>query len=73
VRNDITGYLQKFPCGRWLGKGIDDDSLERLLIAEPIEQYEINDLLNMQSFSSPYNANRSSSPTFNRNDEKSKL
>jgi hypothetical protein len=70
VRNEITGYLQKFPCGRWLGKGIDDDSLERLLIAEPIEQYEINDLLNMQGFSSPYNSNRSSSPTFSRNEEK---
>lgn len=23
-----------FPCGRWLGKGIDDDSTERLLVGE---------------------------------------
>ena len=24
----------RFPCGRWLGKGVDDGALERLLIAE---------------------------------------
>ncbi|KDR10196.1 DENN domain-containing protein 5B [Zootermopsis nevadensis] len=24
----------KFPCGRWLGRGIDDDSTERLLVGE---------------------------------------
>ncbi len=40
VRNEITGHIHKFPCGRWLGKGVDDDSLERLLIAEP---FIIND------------------------------
>ena len=29
-------YLKsRFPCGKWLGKGVDDDSLERLLIVEP--------------------------------------
>jgi hypothetical protein len=32
VRNDITGHVYTFPCGRWLGKGVDDDSLERLLV-----------------------------------------
>lgn len=34
VRNDVTGHTYKFPCGRWLGKGIDDGSTERLLVAE---------------------------------------
>ncbi|KAM6320955.1 DENN domain-containing protein 5B isoform 2-T2 [Aegotheles albertisi] len=34
VRNEITGHTYKFPCGRWLGKGIDDGSLERILIGE---------------------------------------
>ncbi|XP_064490137.1 DENN domain-containing protein 5B-like isoform X2 [Ornithodoros turicata] len=34
VRNEVTGYTYKFPCGRWLGKGIDDGSTERLLVAE---------------------------------------
>ena len=26
----------RFPCGRWLGKSVDDGSLERLLVAEPV-------------------------------------
>uniref|UniRef100_A0A671MNV3 DENN domain-containing protein 5B n=1 Tax=Sinocyclocheilus anshuiensis TaxID=1608454 RepID=A0A671MNV3_9TELE len=34
VRNEITGHMYKFPCGRWLGKGVDDGSLERVLIGE---------------------------------------
>ena len=24
----------RFPCGRWIGRGVDDDSLERLLVGE---------------------------------------
>ncbi|XP_022243870.1 LOW QUALITY PROTEIN: DENN domain-containing protein 5B-like [Limulus polyphemus] len=34
VRNEITGHAYKFPCGRWLGKGVDDGSTERLLVGE---------------------------------------
>ncbi|KAG9352389.1 hypothetical protein JZ751_020802 [Albula glossodonta] len=34
VRNEITGHAYKFPCGRWLGKGVDDGSLERILVGE---------------------------------------
>ncbi|XP_071447569.1 DENN domain-containing protein 5B [Hetaerina americana] len=34
VRNEITGHSYKFPCGRWLGCGVDDDSTERLLVGE---------------------------------------
>uniref|UniRef100_A0A6I8NQC1 DENN domain containing 5A n=1 Tax=Ornithorhynchus anatinus TaxID=9258 RepID=A0A6I8NQC1_ORNAN len=34
VRNEITGHTYKFPCGRWLGKGTDDGSLERVLVGE---------------------------------------
>ncbi|XP_070266581.1 DENN domain-containing protein 5B isoform X2 [Myotis yumanensis] len=34
VRNEITGHTYRFPCGRWLGKGVDDGSLERILIGE---------------------------------------
>ncbi|XP_078537093.1 DENN domain-containing protein 5A isoform X1 [Lissotriton helveticus] len=34
VRNEITGHTYKFPCGRWLGKGMDDGSLERILVGE---------------------------------------
>jgi DENN domain-containing protein 5 len=32
IRNEITGHAFKFPCNRWLGRGIDDGSMERLLI-----------------------------------------
>ncbi|KAF3688946.1 DENN domain-containing protein 5B Rab6IP1-like protein [Channa argus] len=34
VYNEVTGHTYKFPCGRWLGKGIGDDSLERVLIGQ---------------------------------------
>ncbi|XP_076058045.1 DENN domain containing pinstripe isoform X2 [Oratosquilla oratoria] len=34
VRNEVTGHTWKFPCGRWLGRGIDDGSLERILVGE---------------------------------------
>lgn len=32
----LTGHCLtfRFPCGRWLGKGIDDGSLERVLVGE---------------------------------------
>lgn len=33
IRNEISGHTYKFPCGRWLGRDIDDGSTERLLIA----------------------------------------
>lgn len=26
----------RFPCSRWFGRGVDDGSLERLLVAEPL-------------------------------------
>ena len=71
VRNEITGHIHKFPCGRWLGKGVDDDSLERLLIAESITYTETQDLPSIHLLS-PYNSNiRSNSPSIIRTDEKS--
>ncbi|RNA43383.1 DENN domain-containing [Brachionus plicatilis] len=68
VRNEITGHIDRFPCGRWLGKGVDDDSLERLLIAEPLDFNETYDLTNLKVLS-PFNP-RSRSPTVIRSDEK---
>ncbi|XP_073477962.1 DENN domain-containing protein 5B isoform X3 [Aquarana catesbeiana] len=44
VRNEITGHTYKFPCGRWLGKGVDDGSLERILIGELITPVSDDDL-----------------------------
>ncbi|XP_063223946.1 DENN domain-containing protein 5B isoform X2 [Bacillus rossius redtenbacheri] len=39
VRNEVTGHTYKFPCGRWLGRGIDDDSTERLLVGELVARH----------------------------------
>ncbi|XP_065582616.1 DENN domain-containing protein 5B-like isoform X2 [Artemia franciscana] len=39
ARNELTGHTYRFQCGRWLGVGVDDDSLERLLVAERIDSY----------------------------------
>ncbi|XP_077371809.1 DENN domain-containing protein 5B-like isoform X2 [Festucalex cinctus] len=36
VYNEITGHTYKFPCGRWLGKGVGDGSLERVLIGQMV-------------------------------------
>nr|XP_056702124.1 DENN domain-containing protein 5B isoform X3 [Euleptes europaea] len=44
VRNEITGHTYKFPCGRWLGKGVDDGSLERILIGELVSSASDEDL-----------------------------
>ncbi|XP_029139906.1 DENN domain-containing protein 5B isoform X1 [Protobothrops mucrosquamatus] len=44
VRNEITGHTYKFPCGRWLGKGVDDGSLERILIGELLRSSSEEDL-----------------------------
>ncbi|KAG7276674.1 hypothetical protein CRUP_032023 [Coryphaenoides rupestris] len=43
VRNEITGHTYKFPCGRWLGKGVDDGSLERILVGELVTSSAEND------------------------------
>ncbi|OQV17834.1 DENN domain-containing protein 5A [Hypsibius exemplaris] len=34
VRNEVTGHLSRFVCGRWLGRSVDDGSIERLLVVE---------------------------------------
>ncbi|XP_049778730.1 DENN domain-containing protein 5B [Schistocerca cancellata] len=39
VRNEIAGHTYKFPCGRWLGRGIDDGSTERLLVGELVPRH----------------------------------
>ena len=46
----------RFPCGRWLGKGVDDDSLERVLfVDDSMETSEFNENLPNSSsdFGSP--------------------
>lgn len=52
VRNEITGQCYRFNCCRWFGKGVDDGSLERLLVAEKLPQVRnfIENLLLIISF-----------------------
>ncbi|XP_018572817.1 DENN domain-containing protein 5B isoform X2 [Anoplophora glabripennis] len=40
IRNEITGHTYKFSCGRWLGRGVDDGSTERLLVGTLISKKE---------------------------------
>uniref|UniRef100_A0A914XD19 DENN domain-containing protein 5A n=1 Tax=Plectus sambesii TaxID=2011161 RepID=A0A914XD19_9BILA len=44
VRNEITGQTYRFSCGRWFGRGVDDGSLERLLVAEVLSSSEVERL-----------------------------
>nr|XP_050861687.1 DENN domain-containing protein 5B isoform X2 [Vespula vulgaris] len=52
VRNEVTGHTFKFPCGRWLGRGIDDGSTERLLVGALVPRSIDNEEL-VESCSTP--------------------
>ncbi|XP_020280148.1 DENN domain-containing protein 5B isoform X2 [Pseudomyrmex gracilis] len=52
VRNEVTGHMFKFPCGRWLGRGIDDGSTERLLVGALVPRSIDSEEL-MESCSTP--------------------
>lgn len=43
VRNETTGHIYKFSCGRWLGKGVDDGSTERILVGELVSTDGLSD------------------------------
>ncbi|XP_067950634.1 DENN domain-containing protein 5B-like isoform X2 [Watersipora subatra] len=53
VRNETTGLITRFPCGRWLGRGVDDDSTERILVGETITYSQIIDTQSDTSQSFP--------------------
>ncbi|KAF6775461.1 hypothetical protein AHF37_11645, partial [Paragonimus kellicotti] len=36
IYSSVTNHLYLFPCSHWLGRGIEDDALERILIGEKI-------------------------------------
>uniref|UniRef100_A0A8R1TK21 DENN domain-containing protein 5A n=1 Tax=Onchocerca volvulus TaxID=6282 RepID=A0A8R1TK21_ONCVO len=80
VRNEITGQSYRFNCGRWFGKGIDDDSLERLLVAEKEPQTGLNEVIEECSSERIIKTNsksrtppRSRSPSINRSDTSSRV
>ncbi|XP_025830821.1 DENN domain-containing protein 5B [Agrilus planipennis] len=63
VRNGITGHTYKFPCGRWLGKGVDDGSIERLLVGQIIhEQEEVDEPEQSKSRTSSLTRSKSPAP-----------
>merc|ERR1719348_1020726 len=37
VKNEFTGHCYRFCCGRWLGKSIDDGSIERYLVGSMVQ------------------------------------
>ncbi|RXM93743.1 DENN domain-containing protein 5A [Acipenser ruthenus] len=41
--SEISLCVFRFPCGRWLGKGVDDGSLERILVGELVTPSSEND------------------------------
>ncbi|KAJ1528747.1 hypothetical protein ONE63_007135 [Megalurothrips usitatus] len=69
VRNEMTGHTYKFPCGRWLGRGIDDGSTERLLIGELVPNSDPRSEL-AETCSTPPRCRSPSLPRDNRKDNK---
>lgn len=49
---------QRFECGRWFGKGVEDGAIERLLIAESIQAQKIADLVQKSDVSRGYSIGR---------------
>ncbi|GLH07324.1 DENN domain-containing protein 5B [Gryllus bimaculatus] len=68
VRNEVSGHTYKFPCGRWLGRGIDDGSTERLLVGELVPHHVDNEELIESCRTSP----RCRSPNVQRRSSENK-
>lgn len=51
-------FVARFDCGHWFGKSIEDGSIERLLIAEPISPKTIPDLIQKNEASRGYSIGR---------------
>ncbi|XP_064629809.1 DENN domain-containing protein 5B-like isoform X3 [Lineus longissimus] len=66
MRNEVTNHTYRFPCGRWLGKGIDDGSSERLLVAEQVPPMANYDTEPEWTGSLPRSMMRTRSPSASR-------
>ena len=64
IRNLVTDTVWKFPCGRWLAKGEDDRSIERLLVGEIEDRNLVNRI------SKELTPPRSESPKPSRKDDR---
>ncbi|KAK9752529.1 dDENN domain [Popillia japonica] len=70
VRNEVTGHIYNFPCGRWLGRGVDDGSTERLLVGTLLLQKVEGDESSYTGSLGKKNNIRSQSPGPPRNEIK---
>ncbi|GAU98066.1 hypothetical protein RvY_09263-2 [Ramazzottius varieornatus] len=69
VRNEVTGHLARFPCGRWLGRNVDDGSVERLLVADfasSAPEYCASTGSDLRSSTLPRTPSRTRSPSASR-------
>ncbi|KPM07491.1 DENN domain-containing protein 5A-like protein [Sarcoptes scabiei] len=66
LRNDVTNGLYKFECNKWLGKNMDDGSIERLLLGELV-QGSINDHIKQSSYKRSSSIGRNWSRSTNNN------
>ncbi|CAG7734875.1 unnamed protein product [Allacma fusca] len=69
VRNEVTGQTSKFPCGRWLGRDIDDGSTERLLVGEQYYHHGQEQLIESRLTTPP----RARSPSVPRRANESRM
>jgi len=46
IRNEETGHVFKFLCNHWFGRNVEDDAMERILLARHVNTYaDITDLI----------------------------
>ena len=46
IRNEETGHAFNFPCHHWFGRNVEDDAMERILVAHDIQDFgQISDLI----------------------------
>lgn len=49
----MIDFISRFPCGRYLGKSVDDGSTERLLVGELVKNREPENVDCNRSVNSP--------------------
>jgi len=46
IRNEETGHVFKFSCGKWFGRSVDDEAMERVLLAVHVaDPSQVTDLI----------------------------
>ena len=63
INQDLLVHVVRFACGRWLGRGVDDDSTERILVGEPVPYQQVADAVYDLSQHSPRRQKDSPKPS----------